>query len=60
MRSLDTALDSVAVATGFSAVVRVDREGDAELAKGYGLAHRGYGVPNTVGTQFAIASGPRD
>ena len=44
---------------GFSGVVRVDRGGEVELAKAYGLAHRGYGIPNTVDTQFAIASGTK-
>jgi CubicO group peptidase (beta-lactamase class C family) len=40
-------------------VVRVDRGDGIELAKAYGLAHRGFEIPNTVGTQFAIASGTK-
>ena len=41
----------------FSGVVRVDRGGELMLAEAFGLAHRAYEVPNTVDTQFAIASG---
>ena len=53
METLERAVDSIAEANGFSGVVRVDRGDDVELAKAYGLAHRGYGIPNTVDTQFA-------
>jgi CubicO group peptidase (beta-lactamase class C family) len=49
-------LDAVAEETGFSGVVRVDRAGTTELAKAYGLAHRGFEVPNTIETRFATAS----
>jgi CubicO group peptidase (beta-lactamase class C family) len=37
-------------------VVRVDRAGSIELAKAYGLAHRTHELPNTLETQFAVAS----
>jgi CubicO group peptidase (beta-lactamase class C family) len=37
--------------------VRVDRDGDVVLEKAYGLAHRGFGIPNEIDTRFAIASG---
>ena len=37
-------------------MVRVDGADGIELAKAYGLAHRGYEIPNTVDTQFAVAS----
>jgi CubicO group peptidase (beta-lactamase class C family) len=57
MHDLDQDVDSVAAATEFSGVVRVDRDGEIELAKAYGLADRGHGIPNTLDTQFAIASG---
>ena len=57
MHGLHQDVDSIAAATGFSGVVRVDRGGEIELAKAYGLADRGHGIPNTVETQFAIASG---
>jgi CubicO group peptidase (beta-lactamase class C family) len=59
MHLMGRAVDSTAEATGFSGVVRVDRGGDIELAKAYGLAHRGYGISNTVDTQFSIASGTK-
>ena len=57
MAALDESIDSIAEATGFSGVVRVDRDGEIELAKAYGLADRGHGIPNALDTQFAIASG---
>ena len=53
------AVDAVAEANGFSGVVRVDRGDEVVLANAYGLAHRGYGIPNTVDTRFAIASGTK-
>jgi CubicO group peptidase (beta-lactamase class C family) len=49
-------VDRIAVETEFSGVVRVDRGNSVELAKAYGLAHRGLQIPNTVDTQFAVAS----
>src|ERR687896_644539 len=59
MHRLGQAVDSIAAESGFSGVVRVDRGDEVELASAYGLAHRGYEVPNTVDTQFAIASGTK-
>jgi CubicO group peptidase (beta-lactamase class C family) len=59
MRPLGRAVDAVADANGFSGVVRVDRGDEVELAIAYGLAHRGYEIPNTVDTRFAIASGTK-
>jgi CubicO group peptidase (beta-lactamase class C family) len=56
---LEREVDSIAEATGFSGVVRVDRGDGIELAKAYGLSHRGFEIPNTVDTQFAIASGTK-
>jgi CubicO group peptidase (beta-lactamase class C family) len=50
------AVDEVAVASRFSGVVRVDRDGDV-CARAYGLAQRGEAIPNTVATRFGIASG---
>ena len=50
-------LDEIALETGFSGVVQVDRAGQVEFARAYGLANRAYGVPNTVDTRFGIASG---
>ena len=59
MRSLKDLVDDVADSTGFSGVVRVDRAGATELSRAYGLADRAHGIPNTVETQFAIASGSK-
>ena len=59
MNRLAQAVDSIADASGFAGVVHVDRGDDVELAKAYGLAHRGHEIPNTVDTQFAIASGTK-
>jgi CubicO group peptidase (beta-lactamase class C family) len=59
MQPLRDAVDAVAAETGFSGAVRVDTGDEVELAAAYGLAHRGYEVPNTVETQFAIASGTK-
>jgi CubicO group peptidase (beta-lactamase class C family) len=59
MQQLGRAIDAIAVANGFSGVVRIDRGDHVELAAAYGLAHRRYGIANTVDTQFAIASGTK-
>jgi CubicO group peptidase (beta-lactamase class C family) len=56
---LESSVDRVAEATGFSGVVRVDRGGRVEFAKAYGLAHRGHGIPNAVDTRFGLASGTK-
>jgi len=56
MAALEHELDAIATETGFSGVVRVDRGDQVELAKAYGLAHRGYEVPNEVDTRFGLAS----
>src|SRR5215210_5456407 len=49
-------LDAIAAETAFSGVIRVDRAGEVEVARAYGLAHRGYEIPNTLDTRFATAS----
>lgn len=59
MADLEEEVDSVATESGFSGVVWVDRGGVVELARAYGLAHRGYQIPNAVNTRFAIASGTK-
>jgi CubicO group peptidase (beta-lactamase class C family) len=59
MNHLKDSVDRIAAETGFSGVVRVDRADGVELAKAYGLAHRGCHIPNTIHTQFAIASGTK-
>ena len=59
MSALESDLDAIASATGFSGVVRVDRVAAAGVARAYGLAHRGHEVANSVDTQFGIASGTK-
>ena len=59
MQPLQDAVDEAAERTGFSGVVRVDRAGETELCPAYGFADRAHGVPNTVETLFAIASGTK-
>ena len=59
MPALENELDALAAETGFSGVVRIDRGDEIVLAKAYGLAHRGYGIPNELDTRFAIASGTK-
>jgi CubicO group peptidase (beta-lactamase class C family) len=59
MPDLAESVDRLAADTGFSGVVRVDRGGRVELARAYGLAHRGVPLPNTVDTRFGIASGTK-
>ena len=44
---------------GLSGLIRIDLDGRLAVQRAYGLAHRGLGVPNTVDTQFAIASGTK-
>jgi CubicO group peptidase (beta-lactamase class C family) len=59
MSGLEASVDRIAAETRFSGVVRVDRGGDVQLARAYGLAHRGHEVANAVETQFGIASGTK-
>lgn len=59
MHRLGQEVDSLARASGFSGVVRVDRGAEVELEDAYGFAHRAYEIPNRVDTQFAIASGTK-
>ncbi len=59
MSDLGGQLDALASGTGFSGVVGIDRSGRIELARAYGLAHRGFEIPNEVETRFAIASGAK-
>jgi CubicO group peptidase (beta-lactamase class C family) len=56
MERLWETIDALVADTAFSGVVRVDADG-ASTAKAYGLSRRDCEVPNTVDTQFAVASG---
>ena len=49
----------LASGTGFSGVVRIDQSDWIELARAYGLAHRGFEIPNAVDTRFGLASGAK-
>ena len=53
------AIEHLASETGFSGVVRVDHDHVIVFARAYGLAHRAFGVANTLETRFAIASGTK-
>jgi len=59
MQPLAPAVESTAEATDFAGVVRIDRADDIEFVKAYGLAHRGYEIPNTHDTRFGVASGTK-
>jgi CubicO group peptidase (beta-lactamase class C family) len=59
MSGLESGLDAIAAETAFSGVLRVDSPDGVEVATAYGLAHRGYEIPNNLNTQFAIASGTK-
>jgi CubicO group peptidase (beta-lactamase class C family) len=59
MQPLSETVDALAGEHDFSGVVSVDRGGEVELARAYGLAHRAHQLPNTVDTRFAIASGAK-
>jgi CubicO group peptidase (beta-lactamase class C family) len=59
MADLGRELDALAAETGFSGVVRIDQGDRIELARAYGFAHRGFEIPNTVDTRFALASGAK-
>jgi len=53
---LEHDVDRIAAETQFSGVVRVDGPDGIVLAKAYGLANRALKVPNTIDTQFGVAS----
>lgn len=56
MSDVAAAARAAATEHHFSGVVRLDRDGST-YAEAFGLAHRGFEVPNRVETQFAVASG---
>jgi CubicO group peptidase (beta-lactamase class C family) len=57
MADLAESVGRVASEMGFSGVVRFDDHNGTPVLEAFGLARRGFGLPNTVDTQFAIASG---
>lgn len=52
-------VDAIAAEERLSGVVRIDRVGHPTVERAYGMAHRALGVPNTVDTRFATASGTK-
>jgi CubicO group peptidase (beta-lactamase class C family) len=59
VETLSDAVEGVARDSGFSGAVRVDRAGTTEVLAAYGLADRAHGIPTTVTTRFATASGTK-
>src|SRR5690348_8351684 len=59
MPELQHEVEALAQASRFSGVVRVDRGDEVVVSSAYGLANRAYGIPNSVDTQFGIASGTK-
>jgi CubicO group peptidase (beta-lactamase class C family) len=52
-------VDEEAARTGFSGVVRVDRDGETVLDAAYGLADRRHGIAMTTTTRLGMASGSK-
>src|SRR3954465_1713007 len=59
MSDLGRELDAVASEGAFSGVVRIDRSDRIDFAGAYGLAHRGFEIPNALDTRFGLASGAK-
>ncbi len=52
-------LKQIAVEEGLSGVLRVDLTGRVIYEEAFGPKHRGLGIPNTMDTQFGLASGAK-
>ena len=59
MVALAEIIEQVVHQTGFSGVVRVDRDGETLVRAAYGLADRRHGIAMTPDTQLAMASGSK-
>src|SRR3954467_14394644 len=59
MADLEGELDALAAEMEFSGVVRIDRNDRIELARAYGVAHRGFEIPNAVAPLCALAGGAK-
>lgn len=57
MLSIQDAVAQAAERSGFSGVVRLDRQGELDFSAAYGYADRAHEILNRVDTVFAIASG---
>ena len=51
------AIERVVSETKFSGAIRVDIEGQPNIELAFGMKNRAYEIPNTIDTQFAMASG---
>jgi CubicO group peptidase (beta-lactamase class C family) len=57
MADVDSRVVELAVESGFSGVIRIDRSGQEAWSAALGLADRRHKIANDIDTQFAIASG---
>jgi CubicO group peptidase (beta-lactamase class C family) len=57
MADVVSRVTELAVESGFSGVIRVDRSGREPWSAAFGLADRRHGIANDINTQFGIASG---
>jgi hypothetical protein len=55
-RTLDAYLQRLVAADAFSGTVVLAKDGEPFFAKAYGLAHKGYQVPNRLDTKFNLGS----
>ena len=55
----EQAVEAAARGAGFTGVVAVEVGEQRVFERCYGFAHRGFAVPNTAGTRFALASGSK-
>ena len=58
-QDLFEAVTTIVDEEGLSGVVRIDIDGDVAFEGAYGFSHRGLGIPPTMETQFALASGAK-
>ncbi len=59
MHQIQQTIRRLAQEKQFTGVVRIDRADETAFAEAFGLAERGFGVPNRVETRFALASGTK-
>ena len=57
MADVESRVTELAVESGFSGVIRVDRSGQEPWSAAFGLADRRHRIANDIDTQFGIASG---
>src|SRR3954447_18712914 len=59
LEGIGEAVDVLAGQSSFSGAVRVDHQGTSVLRRAYGSMDRAHGIPATVESRFAIASGAK-